>query len=108
ALGRAVLHDPFAGGLRPDLVDAGDVIDLVADQRQVIDDLFRRHAELRLHAGNVELLVGHRVDPERALVDELREVLVAGGDDGAPAACSRLPGQRGGDVGGVDASDPKD
>ena len=49
AVERAVLGDPLDGGLRPDLLDAGHVVDAVADQRQVVDDALRRHAELGLH-----------------------------------------------------------
>src|SRR5581483_658709 len=105
AFERAVLHDPFAGGLRPDLVHAGNVVDLVADQRQIVDDLLRRHAELGLHARDVELFVRHRIDPQRARIDELGEVLVAGRDDRAPALRPRLLDQRGDDVVRLDPVD---
>ena len=52
----------FAAVFGPDLVDAGHVVDRVADQRQVVDDALGRHAELGQHAGDVERLVAHRVD----------------------------------------------
>lgn len=40
-----------------DLGDAGDVIDGIADQRQVNDDTLRRYAELGQHPGLVERFV---------------------------------------------------
>ena len=38
---RAVLVQPLRGGLRPDLLDARNVVGAVADEREVVDDLFR-------------------------------------------------------------------
>ena len=52
---RAVLREPLRRGLRADLVHAGHVVDRVADQRQVVDDVLGRHAEL-----------GHARPPRRA------------------------------------------
>ena len=75
-----VLLDPFRRGLRPHLRHARDVVHRVTDQRVVVDDQFRRHAELLLHALDVELLVGHGVDQRHALIHQLGEVLVPGRD----------------------------
>jgi len=47
-----VLGEPLRGGLRTDLVDAGDGRP-VADEREVVDDPFGR-PELRLDAFDVE------------------------------------------------------
>ena len=105
ALERAVLHDPLARGLRSDLVDARDVVDLIADQGEVVHDPVRRHAELGLDAFHVQLFIGHGVDPQRAFVHELRQVLVAGRDHGAPAAFRRLVGERRDHVVGFHALD---
>jgi hypothetical protein len=102
---RAVLGQPLGGGLRADLVDAGHVVDAVADQGQEIDDLVGTHAELRQHAVGVEPLAAHGVHQRHLLVDQLRQVLVAGGDDGAHAVRLRLARQRADHVVGLDALD---
>ena len=83
---RAVLLDQLRGGLRAHLVHAGHVVHRVAHEREVVDDAIGRHAELRLHAGGVELLVvRHGVDPQHPVGHELRQVLVAGGDRPSPS-----------------------
>jgi hypothetical protein len=102
---RTVLADPLAGGLRADLLDARHVVDGIADERQVIDDPLRRHAELLLHARGVEPFVAHRVDERDVLVDELREVLVAGRHDGLHSVRRRPPGERRDHVVRLDALD---
>ena len=76
---------PLDGRLGSDLVHAGHIVDRVADQHQVIDDALRRHAELVVHPGNVEHLAAHGVDQRDVRVDQLRQVLVARGDDGVDA-----------------------
>ena len=100
-----VLLEPLRGRLRPDAVDARDVVDRVADQREVVRDLLRRHAELRDHARAIELRVVHRVDERHVLVDELREVLVAGRDHGVAARARRGARERADHVVGLDALD---
>ena len=105
ALERAVLRDPLRRGLGADLLDARNVVDRVADEREVVDDLLRRDAELRLHRRLVERLVRHRVDQRDVRIDELREVLVAGRHDGADAGARRLLRERGDDVVRFDALD---
>ena len=77
---RAVLRQPLRRGLRPHLRDPGDVVHRIADQRQVIDDGLRRHAELGLHPGRVEDRPVHGVDHGDPIVHELGHVLVPGGD----------------------------
>ncbi len=104
----AVLGEPLRSGLRSDFLDAGDVVDTVADQREVVRDTLRRHAELRLHAGRVEGLVRHRVYERDVRAHELRHVLVAGGDDGADALALGLPRQRADDVVRFDAIDDQE
>ncbi len=59
---RAVLVQPFDGGLGAAFLDAGHAVHGVADQRQVVDDALRRHAELGHDAGLVEHFVAHGVD----------------------------------------------
>jgi hypothetical protein len=91
---RTVLREPLDGRLGADLVDAGNVVDGVADQRQVIDDTLRRHAELAEHAGFVEHLVAHRVDQADVRADQLREILVTGRHHHLHALRRRLRRQR--------------
>ncbi len=98
-----MVGDPLRRRLRPHLVDAGHVVHRVADQGEVVDDAPRRHAELRQHARHVERLVAHRVDQRYAVGHELREILVAGGDDHALAAPARHVRQRADGVVGLDA-----
>jgi hypothetical protein len=98
-----VFGDPLRGRLGSHLVDPGHVVHRVAEQRQVVDDAIRRHAELGLHGGHVQAFVAHGVDQRDALVDQLREVLVAGGDDDVVAAGGRDAGQRADRVVGLDA-----
>ena len=103
AVQRAVLDKPLHGRLRADLVDTGHVVDTVPDERQVVDDALRRHAELFLHAGDVEPLVRHRVDQRHIRIDELREILVAGRDDHAMTARRCRAGDRADRIVGLDA-----
>ena len=87
---RAVLGEPFHRGLRADLLHARHVVHRVAHQRQIIDDALRRHAEFGVHARDIQCLVAHRVDQHHALVHQLREILVAGGDHAAYAVLRLL------------------
>ncbi|MPM86686.1 hypothetical protein SDC9_133777 [bioreactor metagenome] len=102
---RAVLRQPFDGGLRAALGDAGNAVDGVADQCQVIDDLFRRHAELGLDAGRVEHFLAHRVVPADLWPDQLGQILVTGGNQGVDAVVRSLRRQRADHVVGLDAVD---
>ena len=98
-----MLLQPLHRGLRSDLGHAGHVVDRVADQGQVVDDALGAHAELGQHAGLVERLVRHRVDQRDLRGDQLRQVLVAGGDDHPVAAGRGHPRQRADGVVGLDA-----
>ena len=102
---RTVLLQQLDRGLGPDLFHPRDVVHAVADQRQVVDDARRRHAELGLHAGHIQRLAAHRVDKRGLVVDQLRHVLVAGRDHRAYAMAARVLGQRADHVIGLDALD---
>ncbi len=100
---RAVLSEPFHRRFRADFLHARYVVYRVAGQRQVIQNALRRHAKFGVHTGNVQRLVVHGVDQNHVLVDQLREILVAGGDDAAHAIPRRLLHQRADHVVGLHA-----
>ena len=100
---RAVLGQPFHRGFRPDLGHAGHVVDGIADQRQVINDALRRHAEFLFDASDVQFFVGHGVDQRDLLRDQLRDVLVTGGDHHTHAGLLGLARQRTDDIIGFHA-----
>ena len=105
---RAVFVQPLGGRLGAHLVHARHVVHRIAGQRQEIDDLPRIDAELVAHAGSIHhrgrhAVAGHRVDQQRLVINELRQILVAGGDDGAHAGGTRAGGQRADHVIGLDA-----
>ena len=70
----------------------------------------RRDAEFLFHAGNVQHVVyapkriAHGIDHGDVLVNQLRDVFVAGGDDDAHAFAFGLFGQRAYDVVGFHAA----
>ncbi len=101
----AVAIEPFCGGLRTHLVDTRDVVGAVAHQREVVDDLFRIHVELRLDSGAIQQRVVHGVDQRDALIDQLRHVLVAGRDQHLLAARGGSGRQRADHVVGLDSGD---
>ena len=105
AVERAVLFEPFDGRLRAALLHARHAVNAVADQRQVIDHLRRRHAELRRDPGLVEQFVAHRVEPAHVRADQLSQVLVAGGNQRFHAVDRSTRGQRGDHVVGLDPVD---
>ncbi|MCY1284699.1 hypothetical protein D9M70_336140 [compost metagenome] len=80
-------------GFLADPGDAGDVVDLVAHQRQVVDDQLGADAELGAHALDVVDAAGHGVDQGDVRADQLGHVLVAGGDHHVAALRGGLPGQ---------------
>ena len=98
-----VLRQPLGRGLRAALVDAGHVVDLVAHQREEVDNAFRRHAELLDHAITISAASAHGVDQGDAGLHQLREVLVAGGDDDVEARFRAGFGQGADHVVGLDA-----
>ena len=68
------------GGLFADPGDTGNVVHLVAHQRQEIDNQLRADTEFFAHAVDVVDGVVHGVDQGDVVVDQLCHVLVAGGD----------------------------
>ncbi len=94
AIERSVLGDPLGRRLRSTLGYARHVVHGVTHQRQVVDDAFRRHAELRDHGFAVHGGVGHRVDQADARRHQLREILVPGRDGDIHAEGFRGTGQR--------------
>ena len=90
----AVLRQPLHRRLGPDLVHAGHVVHGIADQRKIVNDQGRRHAELLCHAGFIEHFVAHGVDQGHAGIHQLGEVLVTGGHDGFHAFARRHVRQR--------------
>ncbi len=72
-----------------------DVVDRVAHQREHVDDLFGRDAELVLHARRVVPRAFFlRVEHADPVVDELKKILVAGDDRHVEAGGGRLRRQR--------------
>ncbi|OQA33369.1 MAG: hypothetical protein BWY57_01231 [Betaproteobacteria bacterium ADurb.Bin341] len=77
---RAVLAQPLHRCFGAALGHARYVIDRITHQRQIIDHTLRRHAELGRHPGHIEHLVAHAVVPAHLVVDELGQILIAGGN----------------------------
>jgi len=98
-----VLFEPFHGGLGPHLRNAGDIVRGIANERQVIDDQLRRHAVLLFYACRIEHRIAHGIHERDAVVDDLGEVLVAGGNEGRYAVSLRLARECGDDIVGLDA-----
>ena len=103
ALEVAVLLEQSRRCLGPDAGHPGDVVATVAGEREQVPELFREHAELRLHLGGTDDLLLHRVvQDHRRLVllegHELHEVLVGRHDDDAHPRRHRLLDVRGDDV----------
>ena len=103
AVERAMFGKPLGSGLGAHFVDAGHVVHGVADQGQVVNDAFRRHAKFGLDAFDVEPLVAHRVDERYVGVDQLRKVFVTRGDHDTVAALCRHARQRADGVVSLDA-----
>gem|GEM_PF-7128087 len=93
------------GGLLANTRDPGNVVDLVAHQREEIDDQLRAYAEFGLHALDVVDAAAHGVDQRDMRADQLRHVLVAGGDHHVAAERRALPGQGADHVVGLHALD---
>ncbi len=75
-----ILVQPLGCSFRPDAGDAGNIVRGVADQREIIDDLFRIDIELCFHADAIQARVAHGVQQFDAGPHQLRHVLVAGGN----------------------------
>ena len=98
-----ILAQPFDGGLGADLVHAGYTVDLVTGERQIIDDAAGRHAELGEHAGRIEHFIAHGVDQRDAFIDQLCQILVAGGNQAIHASGAGLACQGADDIVGLHA-----
>ena len=92
----AVLRQPLDRGLGAHLGNPRHVVRCVADQRQVIDDTFRRHPVLFDHAVPVKAGIVHGIDQVNIVINDLRQVFIAGGYQ-CPQSCARRPGRQGGD-----------
>src|SRR5262249_40905608 len=94
--------------LVPDALDAGDVVGAVADQREIIDDALRGHAEPLARVGLIHpllfdrgLAAAPRIEQRDTLADQLVEILVPGDDDGLEAAARRALRERRNDIIGL-------
>lgn len=76
----AVLLQPFDRRLGAALGHSGNVVHRVPHQGQVIDDAVGGHAELGQYPGFVEDFLAHGIDQPHRGIDQLGQVLVAGGD----------------------------
>ena len=97
-----VFGKPFGRCLWPALVDAGNIVGSVADEREVIDDLVCSHAESLHDAVTVGHGFAHGVDERDPVVDELRKILVTRRDQGFHACLLRFDGQGTDDVVSLD------
>ena len=99
---RAVLLQPLGRRLGADFFHPRHVVHGVADQGLVVDHQLRRDAKLGAYTRHVTALAAHGVDDGDVRINQLRQVLVAAGDDdGHALARSRLR-QRADDVVGLD------
>ena len=64
--------------------------------------MFRSHIELRLDARAVHIRICHRVGQSRSVADQLRHVLVAGGNNTTHAGFFGSPGECADDIIGFD------
>ena len=90
---RAMFLQPLYRGLGADLGYTGNIVRGIADEGQVFDNALRRYTELVYHSLTVVACIFHGVDQGDVVVDQLRHVLVAGGNHGAHASGSGLGGQ---------------
>jgi hypothetical protein len=90
------------GGLGPDPGHARDVVAAIADQRQIVGQLFGADSELRRDRRGVDLAAPEMVPHLHAGRQELGEDLVGRQDDHRGAGRRRLDGHRGDDVVGFE------
>ena len=100
---RTIFLQPLGSGFGAHFVDAWHVVHRVAHQNLVVHHQARGHAEFRLHTGQVAALAVHGVDDGNVLIDQLRQVFVAAGDDDLDALPGCDDGQRANDVVGLHA-----
>ena len=81
------------------------VVHGIADQCKVVGDLIRPYPELLDHTIRIHNRIRHGVDQRYVLIDQLRHVLVAGGDDGRYARFTCLSTERANDIVGLDSLD---
>ena len=91
---RAVLFQPFHRGFGAAFFHARHVINLIAHQREVVDNLIRMHAEFVFYPFDIQLLVAHGVHQRHLLAHQLRHVFIAGGNHHLPALGLALLGER--------------
>ena len=98
-----VALQPFDRGFRATLVHPGDVVDLVADQGQVIHDLLRRDAKFFHNAVPIHPRLGHGIDQGDVIADQLRHILVAGRHHHINALAGRFVGKGADHIVGLNA-----
>ena len=76
-IGTVVLIKPLGGSLGTNARHAWNVVRGIADQCQIVDDLFGIDVELFLNAFAGHDYAAHRIDQRHVIVDELRHILVA-------------------------------
>ena len=96
---------PFNGGFRAAFVDPGNVVHLVAHQRQVVHDLIRANTEFLDHAVAVHAGIRHGVDQGDMIAHQLRHVLVAGRYHHINTLAGGFVGERPDDIVGLHATD---
>ena len=94
AIERTIFSNPFRSGFGADFFNAGDVIDRIAHQRQVINNSVRKHAKFVFDTLDIQCLVRHGVDQHHALINQLRQVFVAGANDSFDATRCGMFGER--------------
>ena len=107
-LQRAVFGQPFRGGFRSAFFDAFDVVDGVAHQCQKVDDLVGAYAEFFRHTFFIGHAAGHGVGQGDVRSDQLREILVTGGNHHVHAVLGRLHGIGADDIVGFHAGHADD
>ena len=98
-----VALQPFDRGFRTAFVYTRNVVDLVAHQRQVINDLLRGNTKLFHHPIPVHGGFCHGVDEGNVVADQLGHVLVAGGHHHIDALAGGFMGQGADNIVGLHA-----
>ena len=108
AVDRVVESQPLRCGLWADFRHARDIVGTVTHECEVIDHLFRRHAEFGDDPVPIEDRVAHRVDQGDAGRHELRDVLVARRYHHLHPAVAGTAAKRADDVIGLNAFDSEE
>ncbi len=104
-LERTVLLQPLGSGLGSHIRYTRDVVDTIADQREIIDHAFGRYTELFQHSLSVIEGAGQCVYQGDVIVDDLCHVFVTGRDHRIDTVVGRLRRKRSDHVVGLDAFD---